>query len=169
MLVTKGMPRGHLTAIIVSTPLLLALYLGLKLTTEGFWAESISLFALVALITLQSCLAQYAKLPAKSAALTERHLTLETTLQPHAVFAKLATLTFGRVKPHDVDADRRVVVLSSPEYGFSYGHLFPVFIRGSGAGSIVEVGIVPKSIDTEKHLQKALAACAEGIKTAIAG
>lgn len=168
MLVTKGMPRGHLTAIIVSTPLLLALYLGLKLTAEGFWPESIALFAFIALITLQSSLAHYAKLRAKSATLTERHVTFETTLQPDAALAKLATLTFGRVKPHDVDADRRVVVLTSSQYSFSYGCFYPVFIRGSGAGSIVEVGVVPKSIDTENSLQKALAACAEGIEKAIA-
>ena len=168
MLVTKGMPRGHLTAIIVSTPLLVALFVYVMMTSWNRWVDLIWLAALIALLTLQSILARFAKLRAKSAALAERHITLETTLQPDAVFAKLATLSFGRVKPHDVDADRRVVVLSSPEYGFSYGHFFPVFIRGSGTGSIVEVGVVPKSIDTDKRLRKALGACAAEIKKAIA-
>ena len=168
MLVTKGMPRGHLTAIIVSTPLLVALFVYVMMTSWNRWVDLIWLAALIALLTLQPILARFAKLRATSATLTERHVTLEMTQQPDAVFAKLATLTFGRVKPHDVDADRRVVVLMSPEYGFSHGHFYPVFVRGSGTGSIVEVGVVPKSIDTEKGLQKALEACAAEINKAIA-
>jgi hypothetical protein len=162
------MPRGHLTAIIVSTPLLVALYVYFMMTSWNRWVDLIWLAALIALLTFQSILARFAKLRAKSAALPERHVTLETAQQPDAVFAKLATLTFGRARPHDVDADRRVVVLMSPEYGFSHGHFYPVFVRGSGTGSIVEVGVVPKSIDTEKGLQKALEACAAEINKAIA-
>jgi hypothetical protein len=168
MLVTKGMPRGHLTAIIVSTPILAALYIGVKMTSAGGWAHWIALPALIALLTLQPILAQFAKLRASAAALTERHVTLETPLEPDAVFAKLATLSFGKVKPHDADAGRRVVVFTSPLSGFSYGCFFPVFVRGAGVGSIVEVGVAPKSIDTNKSLQKALEACAAEIKKAIA-
>jgi hypothetical protein len=59
-------------------------------------------------------------------------------------------------------------VLTSSHSGMSYGFFYPVFIRGAGAGSIVEVGVAPKSIDTEKRVQKALEACAAEIKKALA-
>jgi hypothetical protein len=123
---------------------------------------------IIMIVIIPILLATSAKSPAKLAVLSHRHVTIETGLAPDAVFAKLAARKFGKITPHDSDAERRVVVFSSPIAGCSYGYFYPVFIRGAGVGSIVEVGITPKSIDCTPRLLKALEACAGEIKTALA-
>lgn len=167
MLVTKGMPRGHLAAIAISYALLIgtSFYLALMPAERATGALG---FTVVLIVIIPILLAESARAPAKSVGLPERHVRIDSPLQPDAVFAKLAELKFGRVRPHDTDAGRRVVVLSAPLSGMSYGHFFPIFVRGSGAGSIVEVGITPKSVDCRPRLEKALAACAAEIRKAIA-
>ncbi len=159
MLVTKDMPRGHLAALVISFALAVALAAGV---TGGLG------FTVVMLVLIPILLAESAKAPAKTVELPERRVRMETALAPDAVFVKLAQLKFGKVKPHDVDAGRRVVVLASPMHGMTYGHFYPVFVRGAGAGSIVEVGITPKSIDCRPRLEKALETCAAEIRKAIA-
>lgn len=167
MLVTKGMPRGHLAALAVSYALLLGttVYFSIVSADRASGAFGVTI---IMLIIIPILLAESAKAPAQSVELPERHVRIESALQPDAVFAKLAQLKFGRVRPHDTDAGRRVVVLSAPISGMSYGYFFPIFVRGSGAGSIVEVGITPKSVDCRPRLEKALAACAAEIRTVIA-
>jgi len=167
MLVTKGMPRGHLAAIGISYALLLGTSLFLAMTSSEGATGGLG-FAIIMIVLIPIMLAASATAPAKTVALPERHVRLETPLPPDAAFVKLAQLTYGKVTPHDVDAARRVVVLSSPMAGMSYGYFFPVFVRGAGAGSIVEVGIMPKSIDCRPRVEKALEACAAEIRNAIA-
>ena len=167
MLVTKGMPRGHLAALLISYTLLLGtgLYVAMTRAHDGTGALG---GAVILIIIIPMLLAQSAKSPAKSAALPERQVTITSPLSPDAVFAKLAGSKFGKIAPHDADAERRAVVYSSPIGGLSYGHFYPVFVRGAGTGSIVEVGITPKSVDCAPSLRKALDACAGEIKNAIA-
>lgn len=167
MLVTKGMPRGHLAAIAISYALLLGTSFYLALTSAGSASGALGI-TVIMLILIPILLAESAQAPAKTVELPERSVRIETPLAPDAVFVKLAQLKFGRVKPHDVDAGRRVVVLASPISGMSYGYFYPTFVRGAGAGSIVEVGITPKSIDCRPRLEKALETCAAEIKKAIA-
>ena len=167
MLVTKGMPRGHLAAIAISYALLLGTSLYLAMTSAGSATGAVG-FTIIMLVIIPILLAESAKAPAKTVELPERRVRIETALAPDAVFVKLAQLKFGKVKPHDVDADRRVVVLSSPIAGMSYGFFYPVFVRGAGAGSIVEVGITPKSIECRPRVEKALETCAAEVKKALA-
>lgn len=167
MFVTKGMPRGHLAAIVLSYVLLLGTSLYLAMTSAA-GADAGLGFTVIMIIIIPMCLAESAKAPAKTVELPERRVRIESTLTPDAIFVKLAQIKFGKVAPHDTDADRRVVVLASPVSGMSYGYFYPVFVRGAGTGSIVEVGITPKSIDCRPRLEKALEACAAEIKKAIA-
>jgi len=165
MLVTKGMPRGHLAALAISYALLLGTSFYVMMTTDRTTAP---MGAVIMIILIPMMLAASAKAPAKSVAPPERRVALETPLQPDAVFAKINALKFGKVSPHDADAGRRVVVLSSPISGWHYGHFYPIFVRGSGTGSIVEVGITPKSVDCRPRLEKLLETCAAEVKKAIA-
>ena len=167
MLVTKGMPRGHLAAIAISYALLIGTSLFLS-RTSGDGATGALGFTVIMIVIIPILLAESAKAPAKTVDLPERRVRIDTAMAPDAVFVKLAQLKFGKVKPHDVDADRRVVVLASPISGMSYGHFYPVFVRGAGAGSIVEVGVTPKSIECRPRLEKALETCAAEIRKAIA-
>ena len=167
MLATKDMPRGHLAALTISYALLIGASLYVAMTREHGGEGALGA-AVIMIVIIPILLATSAKSPAKAAVLSHRHVTLETGLAPDSVFAKLAALKFGKVTPHDSDAERRVVVFTSPITGWSYGYFYPVFIRGAGAGSIVEVGITPKSIDCAPRLQKSLEACAREIETALA-
>jgi hypothetical protein len=167
MLVTKGMPRGHLAAIAISYALLLGTSLYLAMTSAGGAAGTLG-FTIIMLVIIPILLAESAKSPANTVELPERRIRIETAMAPDAVFVNLAQLKFGKVKPHDVDADRRVVVLSSPVAGMSYGFFYPMFVRGAGAGSIVEVGITPKSIECRPRVEKALEICAAEVKKALA-
>ncbi len=166
MLVTKGMPRGHLAAIALSYALLLGTSLVLAMTSAGAGTGGLGV-TIILLIIIPLFLAASAKAPAKTVELPERRVRIETALSPDAVFVKLAQLKFGKVAPHDVDAGRRVVVLASPVHGMTYGHFYPIFVRGAGAGSIIEVGITPKSIDCRPRVEKALETCAAEIRKAL--
>lgn len=168
MLVTKGMPRGHLAVLAVSYPLLIAINTYSAMYLDGIASFAIFAFVITAIILLPIVLATVVKMPAATARLPERYLMLESVLAPDAVFAKLRSAMLGNRKVADSDAARRVLVLSSPVSGWAYGYFFPVFIRGAGAGSIIEVGILPKSIDVEPRVEKALAACAAEIKKVLA-
>jgi hypothetical protein len=159
MLVTKGMPRGHLAALVICFALAIAMAAG----PTGALGLTV-----VMIVVIPMVLAESAKAPANIVELPERRVRIETAMAPDAVFVKLAQLKFGKVKPQDTDAARRVVVLSSPMTGMSYGYFYPVFVRGAGAGSIVEFGITPKSIDCRPRLEKALETCAAEIRKAIA-
>ena len=166
MLVVKGMPRGHLAAIIISYALLLGTSFYVAMTRED-GTGSLG-FAVVMIVLIPIMLATSAKASAAAVELPERRVAVESPLAPDAVFVKLAALKFGKVAPHDSDAGRRVVVLSSPIAGWHYGHFYPIFVRGAGAGSIVEVGITPKSFDCRPRLERMLATCAAEVKMAVA-
>ena len=167
MLVTKGMPRGHLAALTLSFALLIGTSFYIAMTGDRGASGALTA-ALIMVIIIPIVLASSAKAPAASVLLPERRVTLETAMQPDAVFAKLAPAKFGKVAPHDTDANRRVVVFSSPMSGWSYGFFYAVFIRGAGAGSIVEIGIMPKSIECRTRVEKALAACVADVKKTVA-
>jgi hypothetical protein len=103
----------------------------------------LSYLALVAVasLLLGVMLAVYRKVSAKTAEPTRRRLILSTPLAPQAAFQKLErTLWIGHCKLADVDAERRVLVLSSGITGWSWGFFYPVFVRASASGSEIEVG-----------------------------
>ena len=81
------------------------------------------------------------KMPASAAKQTSRRLTLTSPLAPAAVIAKLQQAQWRRIKVHDSDAARGVVVLATGVTGFSWGFFYPVFVTPSGSGSTIEIGI----------------------------
>ena len=80
------------------------------------------------------------KVPAHSVQQTTRRITLASPLAPAAVIEKLKSARWRRVKLHDVDAGRGVVVLATGTTIFSWGFFYPVFVSRSGSGSTLEIG-----------------------------
>jgi hypothetical protein len=81
------------------------------------------------------------KMPAGTAAQTSRRMSLTSPLAPAAVIKKLQAARWRRIKVHDTDAARGVVVLATGVTGFSWGFFYPVFVTPSGSGSTLEIGI----------------------------
>jgi hypothetical protein len=86
------------------------------------------------------------KMPAHSVQQTSRRMTLTSPLAPAAVVEKLKTARWRRIKVHDSDAARGVLVLATGVTGFSWGFFYPVFVTASGSGSTIEVGIKSRAV-----------------------
>jgi hypothetical protein len=80
-----------------------------------------------------------------NSALGARRLELRSSADAETVFAKLLQVG-GGFRVDDSDADKRILVLSSPTTLWSSGFLFPIHIRQDIIGSIVVIGIRSKSI-----------------------
>ena len=66
-------------------------------------------------------------------------------MDPDSVFRKLQGIG-GLYKVDDADPQQHILVLSSGVTLFSWGFLYPVFIRREGSGSVIQVGIQSKFI-----------------------
>jgi hypothetical protein len=86
------------------------------------------------------------KMPAHSVQQTSRRMTLTSPLAPAAVVAKLEAARWNRIKLHDSDPARGVVVLATGTTIFSWGFFYPVFVTPSGTGSTIEVGIKSRAV-----------------------
>ena len=123
-------------------------------------AVVVAIFAIVAVRT---------KVSAKTAEPTRRSITLTSPLSPDAAFAKLAHAKWtGRCKLADSDAQKRVLVLSSGISGWSWGFFYPLFIRPSASGSVVEIGVKPRAPQYGLIVSNNHKACAVEIEKALA-
>lgn len=86
------------------------------------------------------------KMPAHSAQMTSRRMSLTAPLAPAAVVEKLRNARWERIKLHDSDPARGVVVLATGTTIFSWGFFYPVFVTPRGAGSTIEVGIKSRAV-----------------------
>jgi hypothetical protein len=86
------------------------------------------------------------KMPAHAAQPTSRRMTLASPLAPAAVIDKLRSARWRRIKVHDSDTARGVVVLATGVTGFSWGFFYPVFVTPAGSGSTIEIGIKSRAI-----------------------
>jgi hypothetical protein len=92
-------------------------------------------------VVIMMIVASQKKMPASTAQQTSRRLTLTSPLAPAAVVEKLAAAQWRRLKLHDSDAARGVVVLATGMTVFSWGFFYPVFITTNGTGSTLEIGV----------------------------
>lgn len=81
------------------------------------------------------------KMPASTAKPTSRRLTITSPLAPAAVIEKLKNARWRRIKLHDSDAARGVVVLATGMTIFSWGFFYPIFVTRGGSGSTLEIGV----------------------------
>jgi hypothetical protein len=86
------------------------------------------------------------KMPAAEARQTSRRITLTSPLAPAAVIEKLRAARWRRIKVHDSDAARGVIVLATSVSLFGWGFFYPVFVTRSGSGSTIEVGIKSRAV-----------------------
>ncbi len=110
---------------------------------QGFIVGALVGAAIVAAIIV---IAMLRKMPAATAPRTARQMTLESPLPPQAVFHKLRNGAWRRIKVHDSDPDRLVLVLATSATVFSYGFFYPVFIVANGPGSTIEIGIKSRAV-----------------------
>ena len=99
---------------------------------------------------------------AASARLGSRRLTLRVPMDPATAFARLSGLR-GRLKVDDADAQRKVLVLSSPVTFGSWGFLYPVFISEEPGGSCIQIGIHSKVVQLGPLVTRAHRQCAEDV------
>jgi len=167
MFATKDLPRSHVIFFVASLAILVPIGpLALMLLPDGI-GDSVWLAAFLAIILMPALLAESVRASAKTVAPTSRRVVLESPLAPDAAFAKLNAAAFGRCKVRDSDPARRVLVLSSPMSGWSYGFLYPVFVRANGTGSSIEVGILPKTIQHDLTVSRWHETCAGAVAKAL--
>lgn len=130
-----------------------------------FWYVLIVVAVIVAIFAV---IAMRMRLPAKTAMQTRRRLTLKSPLAPDAAFRKLLDASFGRCKLADSDSERRVLVLSSPISGWSWGFFYPVFVTPSASGSIIEVGVKARAPQYGLIVSNNHKACVAEIEKALA-
>jgi hypothetical protein len=108
------------------------------------------------------------KMPATEARQTSRRITLASPLAPAAVIEKLKAARWRRMKLHDSDDARGVVVLATGVTLFGWGFFYPVFVTRGGSGSTIEVGIKSRAVQwgpvvTNNH-KAAVAEIEEGLR-----
>jgi hypothetical protein len=86
------------------------------------------------------------KMPAHSVQQASRQITLTSPLAPAAVIEKLKSAHWPRLKLHDSNAARGVVVLATGLTIFSWGFFYPVFVTRSGSGSTIQVGVKSRAM-----------------------
>ena len=165
MFATKDLPRGHVTTYFAVLTLLVAVSLFCSLTGRG----DNSFLIIFLVIFMPIFMAESVRASAKTVAPASRKIMLTSPLPPDAAFAKLAAAKLGgRCKVKETDAARRAVVMSSPIYGWSLGFHYPVFVRAEGAGSAIEVGILPRTIQHERTVSEWHKICVAEIEKALA-
>jgi hypothetical protein len=139
--------------------------LDIALMMMGYTAAAYSII-LIALVPFM--VAETVKMRAETAERTERRLIVSSPLAPEAAFHKLAAASFGsHLKVVDTDPARRVLVLSSPMRGWSMGFYYPVFVKPSGTGSEIEVGLVRRAVQHPRIVGNHHAICAAEIDKAL--
>jgi len=128
----------------------------------------LDIFLILLIVLSPYWIAMCTKVDAKTAAPTERRVTLSSPLSPEAVFKKLAGASFGHCTLTDSDAARRVLVLFSPMREWSLGYYYPVFITPGASGSAIEVGIKPRIAQHPLTTSNNHKACVAEIEKALA-
>ncbi len=144
MFVTKDLPRGQLTYMLVAAPLLVVLMIAGMIGLSDEYPYVV--LALMITIFIPLSIASLTKVRAKTVSPAQRSAEIVSPLAPEVAFAKLEGAKFGKLRPRDRDERRRVLVLETPISGWSWGFHIPVFVRDAGIGSTIQVGIMPKMI-----------------------
>ena len=92
-------------------------------------------------VVIMMIVASQKRMPASTAKQTSRRLTLASPLAPAAVIEKLNAANWRRIKLHDSDPARGVVVLATGMTIFSWGFFYPIFVTRNGSGSTLEIGV----------------------------
>lgn len=170
MLVVKDVPRWQLIFLAVALPAaILAGPLSFLLPADSI-GRSVALNLPLMVLILTLLLPECVKASARTVAPSDRRHTLSSPLAPDAAFEKLRAARLGHCRRVDADASRRVVLLSTPMSGWSMGFFYPVFVKPApgGAGSCVEIGVRPKTIQHEATVRANHEACIAEIEAALA-